>query len=268
MVAYGPGDPRLPDEQTNFSHYMLAHSPLSSVAGKERLETMRRNASPSPEHRFTATSGSWGENPRSPARGYMKRSASSSAAWPSASGPLSARGDQRSARGDNQRSPAERSPDQGAGGGQSPTFKAGTQGGVGGHGKMHRTPTMMTLSPTRPTLAMSTPAQRDVMPTPDSGGRRGDGVTRQTLARANGLAVDEARLGFAAAADAGTMRPLTAANAVKQQQQRNDAQPGMVWSQDFRSSSHAFGGGAPGWRVLTGPERVLRSAGGLSRAGL
>ena len=73
MVAYGPGDPRLPDEQTNFSHYMLAHSPLSSVAGKERLETMRRNASPSPEHRFTATSGSWGENPRSPARGYMKR---------------------------------------------------------------------------------------------------------------------------------------------------------------------------------------------------
>ena len=137
---------------------------------------------------------------------------------------------------------------------------------------------MMTLSPTRPTLAMSTPALRDVMPTPDSGGRRGDGVTRQTLARANGLAVDEARLGFAAAADAGamrsltltltlaltltmhtpttavltiavnlalaraptlpltltftlivtvgTMRPLTAANAVKQQQQRNDAQPG------------------------------------------
>ena len=85
---------------------------------------------------------------------------------------------------------------------------------------------MMTLSPTRPTLAMSTPAQRDVMPTPDSGGRRGDGVTRQTLARANGLAVDEARLGFAAAADAGTMRPLTAANAVKQQQHRNDAQPG------------------------------------------
>ena len=68
---------------------------------------------------------------------------------------------------------------------------------------------MMTLSPTRPTLAMSTPAQRDVMPTPDSGGRRGDGVTRQTLARANGLAVDEARLGFAAAADAGAMRSLT-----------------------------------------------------------
>ena len=113
---------------------------------------------------------------------------------------------------------------------------------------MHRTPTMMTLSPTRPTLAMSTPAQRDVMPTPDSGGRRGDrsltltpnpgpnphphsspspsprpnpipnpttnrnigdGVTRQTLARANGLAADEARLGFAAAADAGAMRALT-----------------------------------------------------------
>ena len=37
MVAYGPGDPRLPDEQTNFSHYMLAHSPLSSVAGNIML---------------------------------------------------------------------------------------------------------------------------------------------------------------------------------------------------------------------------------------
>ena len=38
MVAYGPGDPRLHDEQTNFSHYMLAHSPLSSVAGNIVLE--------------------------------------------------------------------------------------------------------------------------------------------------------------------------------------------------------------------------------------
>ena len=42
MVAYGPGDPRLPDEQTNFSHYMLAHSPLSSVAGKEQLLVQTR----------------------------------------------------------------------------------------------------------------------------------------------------------------------------------------------------------------------------------
>ena len=215
---------------------------------------MRSTASPSPEQRFTATSGSWGENPRSPAKGYMKRSVSSSAAWPCASGPLSARGDQRSL---DQRSAAP-----------SATFKAGTQGGVGGPGTLHRTPTMMTLSPTRPTLAMSTPAQREVMATPDSGGRRGDGVTRQTAARANAHAVDEARLGFAAAADAGTMRPLTAANAVKQQQKRNDAQPGMVWSQDFRSPTHAFGGGAPGWRVLTNPESALRSSGGLSRAGL
>ena len=39
MVAYGPGDPRLPDEQTNFSHYMLvltltlpSPSPTSSPA--------------------------------------------------------------------------------------------------------------------------------------------------------------------------------------------------------------------------------------------
>ena len=94
----------------------------------------------------------------------------------------------------------------------STTFKAGTQGGVGGPGTLHRTPTMMTLSPTRPTLAMSTPAQRDVMATPDSGGRRGDGVTRQTAARANALAVDEARRGFAATADAGSMRPIIAHN--------------------------------------------------------
>ena len=34
LVAYGPGDPRLPDEQINFSHSMLTHSPLSSIAGK------------------------------------------------------------------------------------------------------------------------------------------------------------------------------------------------------------------------------------------
>tara|TARA_B110001469_G_C9477898_1_gene239734 strand:- start:17 stop:154 length:138 start_codon:yes stop_codon:yes gene_type:complete len=45
---------------------MLNHSPLSSVAGKQRLDTLRRTASASPEHRFTSTSGSWGDPNQQP----------------------------------------------------------------------------------------------------------------------------------------------------------------------------------------------------------
>ena len=94
---------------------------------------------------------------------------------------------------------------------------------------------------------------------------RGDGYTSRTLARAQELAAAEAHESLEAAADRGTMRPLTAATAVKQQRERQDAQPGMVWSQDWRSALH---GGAPGWRVLTPAENALRARGSLSRAGL
>ena len=83
--------------------------------------------------------------------------------------------------------------------------------------------------------------------------------------RAQELAAAEAHESLEAAADRGTMRPLTAATAVKQQRERQDAQPGMVWSQDWRSALH---GGAPGWRVLTPAENALRARGSLSRAGL
>ena len=86
-----------------------------------------------------------------------------------------------------------------------------------------------------------------------------------TLARARDVAAGEAQDAFTKTIDSASLRPLTAATTIKRERGRQDAQPGMVWSQDYRAN---MGFNGPGWRTLTPAEVASRRMGTLSRAGL